>query len=306
MPCYFPLRGYKEPFPSGKNGKHRIVFTKRLDDSVRQVEVPCGQCIGCRLERSRKWAARCINEASLYDDNCFITLTYSQEYLPVHGSLVPEHLTLFMKRLRKMYGEGIKFFACGEYGEKFSRPHYHACLFNHDFKDRKLLTVRNNVNLYTSDSLSKLWPYGFSTVGDVTFESAAYVARYIIKKITGEKADEHYKKIDYSSGEYVDIQPEFVRMSRRPGIGRDWLLRYKDDVYPFDEHVINGVATKPPRYYDNIYDMIDHESMESIKLKRNAQAYNNRDNTTLRRLKVREVVKNAQVNQLKRSYESED
>ena len=151
--------------------------------------VPCGQCIGCRLERSRQWAIRCVHEASLHTDNCFITLTYSPDCLPSDGSLNHDDFQKFFKRLRKHIApKKIRYYMCGEYGEdlqqpsKLGRPHFHACLFGLDFDDKQLYIVRDDVKLYTSATLEKIWGKGFVTIGDVTFESAAYVARYIAKK----------------------------------------------------------------------------------------------------------------------------
>ena len=131
MPCFCPLEGWRSKDRSS-TGKRKIVFNPR--DALRDmpVTVPCGQCIGCRLERSRQWAVRCIHEASLHEDNCFITLTYDDAHLPTDLSLNVSHFQKFMKRLRKRFGEGIRFFHCGEYGENFGRPHYHACLFTSD------------------------------------------------------------------------------------------------------------------------------------------------------------------------------
>ena len=196
MACYHPLKGYRSSELT-KNGKRKIVFNRNQGYADLPVTVPCGQCIGCRLERSRQWAIRCHHEASLYENNSFITLTYADEYLPQNGSLDLNAQQKFFKRLRKKYGSGIRFYACGEYGSKFGRPHYHACLFNHDFADKTLWKITNDVPLYRSSSLEELWPYGHSSVGNVTFQSAAYVARYILKKITGEHADNRLKDLPY-------------------------------------------------------------------------------------------------------------
>jgi hypothetical protein len=156
MPCFTPLKGYRSREVT-KSGKRKIVFNDRAGYKDLPVTVPCGQCTGCRLERSRQWAIRCFHEASLYENNCFITLTYSEQFLPADRSVSVREFQLFMKRLRKKYGPGIRFFACGEYGEKFSRPHYHACLFNHDFKDRELFKIQNDNRYYTSEELSSIW-----------------------------------------------------------------------------------------------------------------------------------------------------
>lgn len=166
------------------------------------VQLPCGQCIGCRLDYSLHWAVRCMHEAQMHDENCFLTLTYSDEHVPSSGSLDKGALQKFWKRLRKRFPERrIRYFACGEYGERLHRPHYHACVFGFDFPDRELFMMREGIPLYTSEALAQCWPFGFCSIGDVTFESAAYVARYACKKITGEAASRHYERIDYETGE---------------------------------------------------------------------------------------------------------
>lgn len=307
MPCYTPLRGYRAAVPND-NGKRPIVFSPRGGFVDMPVDIPCGQCIGCRLERSRQWAMRCVHESELYDRNCFITLTYNDACLPDNYSLVKRDFQLFMKRLRRKYwngkkSEAIRFYACGEYGEKTQRPHYHACLFNHDFDDKCLFTVRDDVRLYVSEELQALWPYGFSTIGDVTFESAAYVARYILKKMTGEGAARHYETVDETTGEVFERVPEFTLMSRRPGIGRGWLDRFSSDVYPSDEVVIRNRRMKPPKYYDRIFEAADMAGYRDIRGARVRRAKEHAEDNTPERRRVRERVALANVKRLPRSVE---
>ena len=249
MTCFSPLKGYKSSEINPATGKRSLVFTPREGYYDLPIKVPCGQCIGCRLERSRQWAIRCVHEASLHDRNCFLTLTYDDYHVPLDGSLNKAHFQNFMKRLRKKYGVGIRYFHCGEYGEKFQRPHYHAIIFNHDFSDKYLWSSKLGNDLYRSESLEGLWPYGHSSIGDVTFESAAYVARYITKKITGKEAEQHYEYCNKLTGEITQRQPEYVTMSRRPGIAKGWFDKYTTDVYPSDNIVIRGKKMKPPKYY---------------------------------------------------------
>lgn len=260
MPCYRPLHAFKGH--SEDKQKIKIAFKRSDSWKGERIELPCGQCIGCRLDRARDWAVRCVHEASLYEDNCFITLTYDDKNLPKDGSLCLRDFQLFMKRLRKKYGKGIRYFHCGEYGEKNKRPHFHALLFNHDFKDKQYFKTKNGFQIYTSPSLSELWEKGFSTVAGASFESAGYVARYSLKKVTGEKAKDYYG----------DIKPEYATMSRRPGIGKEWLLRFSGDVYPSDNIVINGTTTRPPRYYDNVYGKNDPSTIALLKIKRETNA----------------------------------
>lgn len=267
MPCYHPLLAYR------LDGK--ITFNKPFV-YAKGFNLPCGQCIGCRLSYSRQWAIRCVHEAQMHENNCFITLTFSPEELEKRknpASLDVSEFQRFMKRLRKKYGKGVRFFHCGEYGEKNKRPHYHALLFGVDFGDRELWSTRDGVKLYVSDNLSKLWPYGFSTIGDVTFESAAYVARYVMKKVRGEGAPDHYSNwLDPITGEITEVKPEYATMSRRDGIGKTWFDKYKNDVFPNDYCVIRGHEVKPPRYYETLLKQYYPEEHEELKAKRKEEA----------------------------------
>lgn len=297
MACYAPLHGYRSRTAHPVTGGRSIVFNPTDGYADRPVTVPCGQCIGCRLERSRQWAIRCYHEASLYDRNAFITLTYDEDNLPADGSVDVREFQLFLKRLRYHKGPGIRFFHCGEYGERYGRPHYHACLFNCDFPDRKLWKIQNNVPLYTSTELAALWEFkGFCSVGEVTFESAAYVARYIMKKITGEAAADHY----------MGRKPEYTTMSRRPGIGQGWLSKYRSDVYPSDGVVVRGREMRPPKYYDRLYEVCDSRSYKDMRAKRITRARCHTDNNTSSRLRVRETVQKARIERLPRNLDSGD
>lgn len=295
MPCYSPLQGYMSRKLT-PNGKRQITFKPSEGYIDMPMTVPCGQCIGCKLEKSKQWAIRCVHEASMHQNNAFITLTYDNVHLPLNNSLDKRELQLFMKRLRKAYGEGVRFYGAGEYGEKFERPHFHIILFNINFTDKEIFQVRNNVKLYRSPSLEKLWTNGFSTIGDVTFESAAYVARYVTKKITGDSSIEHYK----------GRQPEFALMSRRPGIGKSWIEKYWGDVYVQDQIIIRGgKQMKPPAYYDNIYDKITG-NLTKIKLKRKLKILEHmKDNTDERRIERLESQK-LKFKKLKRRLETNE
>ena len=232
---------------------------------------------------------------------CFITLTYRDDCLPVNGSLDYRDFQLFMKRLRKSFPNSkIRFYMCGEYGEELNRPHFHACLFNFDFEDKlpiRLLT--NSAKLFKSKTLERLWPFGFASIGAVTFESAAYVARYVMKKVTGDRAKDHYRVID-SDGVISYRTPEFNKMSLRPGIGAAWMDRYVSDVYPDGECVVRGHASKSPRYYDKRFSKIDPDSHESLMFQRSIDALECYQDQTDDRLRVREQVAQARIRSLKR------
>lgn len=303
MPCYRPREGWRAR-RANPSGKRPIVFNRRDGFEDLPVTVPCGQCIGCRLERSRQWAIRCIHEASLYDENAFLTLTYDDAHLPQDGSLDKSHYQLFMKRLRaRIEPRRVRFFHCGEYGSRTWRPHYHALLFGYDFPDKIFYTSKGGNRLWISELLNELWGQGFCTIGDVTFESAAYVARYIVGKVTGDQADEHYQSVDPETGEVFRLQPEYVTMSRRPGIGKPWYDKFKDDVFPDDYIIIRGRKMRPPRFYDSLY--AQDVPRETLKLKRDriARAMEYEGDNTSERLRAREKVKQAQAKTLKRSVD---
>lgn len=247
---------------------------------------------------------RCTHEAQLHKQNSFITLTFSDEHLPEDYSVHVRTWQLFMKRLRKALGsKKIRSFACGEYGETNLRPHYHAILFNHDFEDKRLWkTDRHGNRLYVSKFLTELWGYGHCTTGDVTFESAAYVARYVMKKYIGDKADEHYTRVHPLSKKVVRVQPEFVTQSRRPGLGAPWLERYKSDVYPSDFIIARGMKMNPPRFYDQ---KLSEEELEQIKRRRKSTGLKFKADNTKERLAVRETVKRSKLNMLKRNLEDD-
>lgn len=306
MACFSPLQGYRSKVIT-KNGKRKVVFSvdMAIDTSrLFQVTVPCGQCVGCRLERSRQWAIRCMHEAQMYNSNCFISLTYATQHLPRNGSLEVRDFQLFMKRLRKRLGSGIRFYHCGEYGAKHGRPHYHACLFNYDFPDKVLFKEDNGNKLYRSKILEELWPYGHSSVGSVTFESAAYVARYIMKKVTGDAAAGHYVTVDLD-GEILPIKPEYTTMSRRPGIGKSWYETYMSDVFPSDEVVVKGVKMRPPKFYDSQYELSHPDDFELLKVRRKRKASKHKADNTPDRLFVRETCVKAKLKLLPRNIDSE-
>lgn len=229
--------------------------------------VPCGQCIECRLKRSREWAIRCMHEASLYEDNLFMTLTYADEFLPKGGSLDRRAFPLFMKRLRKEFGR-VRYFHAGEYGETNGRPHYHALLFGLRFGDEQACgDSKGGHPVFQSDSLSALWPFGLSQLGSVTFDSAQYVARYCVKKVTGSRAAAHYQRVD-AQGVIHQLEPEYATMSRRPGIGFGWYAKFRSEVYRDDSVLSRGHEVSPPRFYDKKEAELDEARMEVTKARR--------------------------------------
>lgn len=304
MPCYHPLTAYYSK-EIGKSGKRGITFNRAASFSGNALRVPCGQCVGCRLERSRQWAMRCLHEKRLHKDNCFVTLTYDNEHLPVGGTLVKRDLQLFMKRLRNELGNGVRFYACGEYGDLNRRPHYHVLLFNVAFPDKLLWKQsKRGEPLYTSRTLGDMWPFGFHSIGDITFESAAYVARYVMKKVTGKLAASHYDVVDGDGVVHARI-PEFTVMSRGGragggGIGIGWYEKYGAETYTHDSVVVRGRLVRPPRFYDGKFELVDPVRMSEIKKDRKRKAaLQYKENLIDRRL-VREKVQELNLKALKR------
>lgn len=324
MSCYHPLRAIKFNYPEpiidedGKVHKCKISFIKGeydpekmpyLPDNTEYLSIPCGRCIGCRLDYSRTWADRCMLEAEYHENNYFVTLTYDDDHLPEKRPGSPVHslnkrdMQLFMKRLRKRFPDvKIRFFGCGEYGSKSMRPHYHLLLFGVPFEDLRLYKrdLDNNYLYFVSDTVSSLWPFGFHLITELTWETCAYTARYIVKKQKGIGA-EVYEKYNY--------EPEFVLMSRKPGIAKQWFEDHKDIV--FQSHYIptkNGSKKiKSNKYFDNLFDIEYPEEMSYYKEKRKEVAeMNNKLKSNLTSLSYNdmlaseELTKEASIKSLKR------
>ena len=286
-----------------------LVVFRESGDVVRSLTLPCGQCRGCRLERSRQWAIRCMHEARMHENNCFLTLTYDNDHAPSDRSLNYAHFQKFMKDFRKKCGSGIRFYMAGEYGEKFERPHFHACIFGFDFPDKTVWkrTASGSI-IYRSKLLESIWTRGYSSIGDVTFESAAYVARYVMKKVnvsnkTPLHLRDHYETTDFETGEIKDRVPEFNKMSLRPGIGYGFYEKFHSDMYTTDKAVINGREVKIPRYYDKKFAEDFPEAFESIQLERFIDAQSRFEDNTDERLAVKEQVSNAKIGRLRRTIE---
>lgn len=232
-----------------------------------------------------------MHEAKCHEASCFLTLTYDDAHLPYRGTLVYRHFQDFMRRARRELGP-LRFYMCGEYGDQLSRPHYHACLFGSAFYSDR---VQFSEDLYVSPTLSRLWPKGFSSIGDLTFESAAYVARYVTKKITGPAAADHYSRVDAVTGEIYQLQPEFSHMSLKPGIGATWFYRYGGhEVGRLNRCVMNGVEQSPPRYYRKLLKVFDPESSEYLDFM-NATRSRDPEDSTFPRLRDREAVTKARL-----------
>lgn len=204
-------------------------------------QVPCGQCLHCRLNHARMWSIRIENESRQYKDNVFLTLTYDDEHLPPNGSLVKEDLTLFFKRFRKAIGKPVRYFACGEYGDKYGRPHYHIIFFNVSERDKVFKDLIYDPKTHGYHCVCPSWDKGLVHIGFVTIDSANYVAGYVVKKQKGLNAKKFYAD--------RGIIPEFVVMSRRPGIGSAFLEANKGRLAKKNYVVCKGFKYALPRYY---------------------------------------------------------
>jgi hypothetical protein len=260
-----------EVLPNGK------LFPHFTPESSRGCEgypgyLPCKQCIGCRLANSRDWGLRCLHEAKMHEENSFVTLTFDDEHLAKMcpgGSLVKKHVSDFVRSLRdKMQYQDadyrVRYFACGEYGGVNSRPHYHFCLFGFDWPDKKFWCKSRNGELYyRSPLLEEFWPFGHSVIGELTFQSAAYVARYCTKKITGKKAASHYR----------GRQPDFALMSNKPGLGTSFFMKFgPGDIIPHGYCLLNGCKVPLPEHYDTLWERMDPDGFAQVKIARREKA----------------------------------
>lgn len=222
------------------------------------VQLPCGKCVLCRKEQARQWATRISNEAQTYEKNCFVTLTYDEQHIPADGGLRKRDLQLFWKRLRDKVGK-LRYYSVGEYGDKTGRPHYHACIFGHDFAEDRII-IREDPLLWIHWDLQNAWGQGQVAIGALTAETAEYVAGYVVKKL-GDK-----KWWINEEGEVLE-EPKAL-MSRNPGIGADWIARYGKHVYDVDRVIHGGNPAKPPRYYETWLAKNNPERLVEIKQER--------------------------------------
>lgn len=267
-------------------------------------QVPCGRCNGCRIAKSKEWAIRCIHETQANgDNNSFITLTYNSDHLPTDASLNHEHFQKFIRSLRKRTGIPIRYYMCGEYGRAtknngyIARPHYHAILFGYNFPDKTYHTVRRDNQVYRSGLLEQTWDKGFSEIGNVTFKSCAYVARYIIKK--QKKNDDKYVIIDNDTGEITGYRkPEYTHMSLKPGIGSDYWDKNQIDLYEY-VMIEPGKKMEVPKYYKEKLKKEQPILHEILRKKRVEKARKSTDNTP-ERLDVRNYIQGLKLQKLKR------
>jgi len=232
----------------------------------------------------------------MHDESCFITLTYNDDHLPYGNTLVLDHWQRFAKRLRKKVGP-IRFYHCGEYGETTDRPHYHALIYGWKPHDPELFSHSGEFPLYVSRVLTSVWGFGHTTFGDVTFDTAAYVSRYVTKKVTGDAAETHYRSIDEDTGEIIDRKPPYSTMSRNPGIGMPWLRKYGTEAYTHDSVIMRGREMKPPRAYDRAFEHVDPQLWKTARLARQKAALTRTNYPTQRQLRAGEIIAHKRLQQ---------
>lgn len=286
MKCYAPIRAYKTP--TG------IVFNelKRHGEILAQLDIPCGQCVGCRERRASDWEIRIMHEAKQWKHNCFVTLTYGRDQLPKHGSLDYHDTQKFCKRLY-YHNEGLRYYGCGEYGPLNGRPHYHICLFGATFTDQTPKGKSESGELfYNSPTLERIWGLGNVSVQPLNEKTASYCSRYIMNKKLGK--DNQYTAV-LEDGTIVNLEPERAFMSLKPGIGEGFYQQYNRDIYPHDYVITRGAKRRPPKYYDKLHERTNPDRHERVATSREERAAEHREDNTPQRLTVQEAVHVARI-----------
>lgn len=276
MACFRPIRAFQ--LDDGK-----IVFHER-GAVKRPLTLPCGSCRGCLYVRARSWAIRCMCESRLYDNNMFLTLTYNDDCIPNDFGLHYRDFQLFVKRLRKL--ANFRFFCCGEYGDRFKRPHFHALIFGYVPSDLKVFSETG----FTSKLIDSVWSNGNCVIDSLTYASAGYVAQYCTKSLGHKVHTERYRRVDADTGESYQVAREFARMSRRPGIGYMWFQKYWRDVYLARDGVVlpGGKLVPPPRYFDDLLARSAPNVRDDKEFDRYLNSCNFVDDCTPERLLARE------------------
>lgn len=279
------IRSYKVDHVELRNGSWNDAYgpfaSIYADRIIRKyTEIPCGRCIDCRLQHSREWADRCMLELKYHDPKeCwFITLTYDDDHIHdfghdiFPGMLYKPDFQDFMKRLRdhvyRDYNKYLRYFACGEYGSRSARPHYHLIVYSLPLPDIKFFgKTKLGYPLYTSEYVEKIWQKGYVKIGTVSWDTCAYTARYVLKKATGMSPDDYIAQ---------GLEPEFVTMSRKPGIGALYFDDHYKEIYETDEIFFSsdtgGRKGKPSKYFDRRLEQIDPDWLKEVKEKRKEKA----------------------------------
>jgi len=219
-----------------------ITFRFNEGFSDQPIEFKCGKCLGCRRVKAQAWALRIVHEAQMHERNCFLTLTIDEENMPEDRSLDVRHWQLFAKRLRQKAGP-FRHFYSGEYGEKYDRPHYHACIFGLDMRiGACIFSGDGSSPLWRSPILDDIWGMGHVAIGELEYGSAQYTAKYLVKS-------QREQDLDSKMG---TRKAEYISMSRRPGIGASWINEYKWDAFSDNYLTHQGKRHAVPKYYEKV------------------------------------------------------
>lgn len=286
MSCYHPLKAFR----CADGG---VVFhATARHDVVANLELACGKCIGCRIRRAQDWAIRCTHEAQGWKENSFVTLTYADENLPKDGSLDHSHFQAFIKRTRSRLPQRVRFFMCGEYGEETARPHYHAIIFNAEFRPWKIEGKSgSNNDFYSNSLLTELWGQGHCTVQPLNAQTVGYCTRYVLDKLTG----------DLAAQTYGTRTPPYCAVSLKPGIGALWYESFGKEKARQDFVIFDGREVRLPKYYDKLSARKDYEFLDEVQYERELKARAASADNSTERLRVREVVQQARLVSKKRS-----
>lgn len=293
MPCYHPLEAFWK-LGGGITFEHRY-------SNGNPVKLPCGRCVGCRVDHGQMWSTRMQHEALFHADCCFLTLTYRDEDLPCDLGLRKRHLQQFIRDLRNhlRHAGKIRYYGCGEYGDESLRPHYHLIVFGYYPADTSTIDGKGRG---TSATIERLWGRGYCTVGPATPETMAYTARYVQKKLNGPAAAGAYERLHRDTGEIVTVIPPFALMSRNPGIGARYYAEYGHQLHAEDcIRLKGGSKVKTPRYYDRLLEKQDPATLEARKLQRRENAKLFKADQTPARLAVRETCAAARQGQRQRA-----
>lgn len=279
MACLKPIQVYNlNKGEKVKFKKYSNIDVAKLDMNMNYENnnsVPCRKCIECKLDNAKEWAIRSALQCKSSEDNWFITLTYSDEFIPVNDkgifTVSYKDLSRFIESLRKVFTrqgiKDIKYLASSEYGSRLNRPHYHLCFFGLPLNDLELTGEVSKLGhpYFVSKLVDKIWNKGIHKIGRVTYQSAGYVARYTLKKLSN---------LDYKK---LGIEPERLFMSK--GIGKKYFEENKEHIYKYDVVNLNTdkvlIKLQPPRYFDRLYEKHNSDHLQEIKNARIVNAKHN-------------------------------
>lgn len=296
MKCHAPISAYL-----GQDGG--LVFhAMAKHGDAREIKIPCRQCQACRINRASEWQTRLVHESKLHNDSLFLTLTYDEKHLPEFGSLQVEHLQKFIRSLRKAIAPTkIRYYACGEYGDTSRRAHYHLIIYGWYPADGLLFDKSHDgSSLFVSKFLSRIWTYGHHLFSPTSPQTMGYVARYSVKKQTGQTGKDVYKHVDEDTGELTKIKPPFALMSLKPGIGYNYLEKHKDDFLRLSYTIVQGKRKPLPSAYVRRLKRTHPDWHIEFSDKGQEFAFEHKEDFTAQRLADAETVLKASTKTLKR------